>query len=192
MTGDLLRSRSVTPWLLHVRARGLLWAVPGSLTTVLLAAAGGSWIAGFHWFDHWGRVPAVTVGALLVAILATSTLHHTDEEVQGSTPTPSAVAEVAVVLTIVALCAAVAVITIPEHLLERGGLEMVRNLAGLTGLALLGNALVGTRLGWLLPFSYTGVSYFTVARSYQDNPVQAVPAWIMFPATWPITHLTAA
>lgn len=34
-------------------------------------------------------------------------------------------------------------------------------------------------------------SYFTVARVYPDNPEQAVPGWLMFPATWTATHVTA-
>lgn len=193
MTRSVRRVASRAPaWTRHLRARGLLWAAPAAILAIVLASVAATWIAERPYFDHTGRVPAVTLGALVVAILATSTLARTDEQVEGSTPRPTPLAELATVLAIVAVSAALAVIALPVHPLERGGIELARNLAGLTGLALIGAALTGPRLGWLVPFIYTATSYFTVTRTYNSDPSQAVPGWIMFPATWQITHLTAA
>ena len=182
---------TVTSWGHHLRARGLLWAAPGSIVAVLLAAVGADWIATRPHFDHWGRVPAVTLGALIVAILATAPLNRADHETEGSPPRPTPTAELAAVLGIATGCALLAALAITDHPLQRGGLEMARNLAGLTGLALIGASLAGPRLGWLLPFTYTSISYFSVARVYDNSPHQAVPGWLMFPATWPITHIAA-
>ena len=175
----------------YARARGLTWAIPVAMIASALAAWGAWFIESRRTFDHFGRIPAVAVGALVVAIVATSILHRTDEQIEGSNPRPTPATELATVLGIAVLGAGLAVVLIPLEPLERGGLEMVRNIVGLTGLALIGASVGGARLGWLLPFSYLSISYFSVARVHQDHPSQAIPGWVMFPATWTTTWIVA-
>lgn len=88
--------------------------------------------------------------------------------------------------------ALLAVLVIPLQPLERGGLELARDLLGLAGLALLAGAVIGSRLAWVLPLALTALSYFTVARNYEQAPSQVWTGWLMFPATWPATWIVAA
>ena len=173
------------------RARGLTWAVPSVLASAMLAGVAANWLESRTWTDHLGRVPAVVLGGLAVAVLVVGVLHRTDEEIEGSVARPDRGLELGAVAGLTLLGGAVAVVWIDGWQLERGGLELVRNAAGLTGLALLGAALAGARSGWVLPFAYATVAYLGVTRDYDRDQWQATVGWLMFPATDVVSWMSA-
>lgn len=175
----------------YLRARGLSWAAPGTVLAVLLGAYFAHWLEAKPQFGHQERIPAIVLGALLAAVLAAPGHHRVDDELEGSTPRPTCSGVVP------HLCARVRWGTVggagdPLQPLERGGLELARDLLGLAGLALLAGAVIGSRLAWVLPLALTALSYFTVARNYEQAPSQVWTGWLMFPATWPATWIVAA
>lgn len=182
---------SVPALLLFARARGLTWAAPG----VVLAVAAGAWgahaLESQRHFDHYDRVPAVVIGALGASFFVCSCLNTADDELDSATTRPNRPTVLALVLGLAGLGVVVSLVLIPVAPFERGGPELARNLVGLTGLGLLGSSLTGPATGWIAPFLWTGVSYFGVPRNYTDHPHEAWWGWLMFPATWPATWVTA-
>lgn len=181
----------MNPKLLLARARGLTWSPPGMVTVVAIGAWGAHALESQRRFDAYDRVPAVVLAALAASFLAVSCLHAADDELDGATPRPTRATTLALVVGLVLLGAVTALLLLTEAPLERGGAELARNLIGLTGLGLLGSALVGRALGWIVPFIWTGISYFGVPRDYASHPGEAVWGWLMFPATWPTTWAVA-
>lgn len=175
----------------YVRSRGLAWCLPVAILGVLLAAYFGHWIEARETFDHLMRVPAVVLGGLAAAVVLAPGWHRVDDEVEGSVPRPSRRTELLVTLGLVAGAAVVAVLAMPLEPLERGGLEMARNLIGLSGLGLLGASVAGSRLAWVLPFAWAVASYFAVPRTYWMNPDGATIGWLMYPATYAVTWAAA-
>jgi hypothetical protein len=177
----------VSPLLLLARARGLTWSVPGVLAVVGVGAWCAHALESQRRFDQYDRVPAVVLAGLTASFLTISCLHTADEELDGATPRPPRAAVLGLVLGLITLGALAAVILLPFAPFARGGAELARNLIGLTGLGLLGGAVGGQAVGWAVPFVWTGISYFGVARDYQSHPGQAGWGWLMFPASWPAT-----
>jgi len=174
----------------YVRARGLGWAMPTAVAAVLGAAHVANWLESKPAFEHPDRIPAIVLGALTAAILVAPGHHRTDDEVEGSVPRPTRGAELALTAALVVAVAVVAILVVPLHPAERGGLELARDILGLAGLALLGGSLAGARLAWVLPFAWSVGSYFAVTRDYDRLSHQAIPGWLMFPAhvetTWAV------
>ncbi|MEI2712999.1 MAG: hypothetical protein V9G04_06800 [Nocardioides sp.] len=177
----------MTRW---VRMRGLWWSWPSALAAVVGSAWFANWVRDWAHDDHLGRVPAVVLGGLAVAVLLAPGA-YVQHEVDGSAGRPSVRADLAVVVGGVVVCCLLAWALLPELALERGGLEMARNALGLSGLGLLCGAAVGPQLGWMLPFLWVSVSYLTVPREYDLHPHLAAPGWLMYPATWDVTWVVA-
>lgn len=175
----------------YARARGLVWSVPFGLCTVLAGAYFAHWLAARPNFDHLDRIPAVVLGGLGAAILVAPGWHRIEDEIEGSTPRPASWMELTLTAVLIAGTAGTAMAALPQIALERGGMELARDILGLSGLALLGGSIGGSRLAWVLPFLWSAASYFGVTRLYSENPHQAALGWLMFPATYPATWLIA-
>lgn len=175
----------------YLRARGIAWSLPVSIGLLLFAAYFGHWLEAQPNFDRLARVPAVVLGGLTGAVIVAPGWHRVDDEVEGSVPRPRLEVELLVTLALVAIGAFVATLAMPLLALERGGLEMARDLIGLSGLGLIGAAIAGSRLAWVLPFCWAVGSYFSVTRVYREHPEAAVPGWLMFPATYTVTWVVA-
>ena len=182
----------MNPILLLARARGLTWSLPGMLAIVATGAWCAQALESQRRFDAYDRVPAVVLAGLAASFLAVSCLHAADDELDGATPRPTQATTLGLVVGLVLLGAVTALLLLQEAPLERGGAELARNVIGLTGLGLFGLVLAGHALGWVVPFIWTGISYFGVPRNYTSHPNDASWGWLMFPATWPTTWAVAA
>ena len=107
----------------YVRARGLGWAMPTAVAAVLGAAHVANWLESKPAFEHPDRIPAIVLGALTAAILVAPGHHRTDDEVEGSVPRPTRGAELALTAALVVAVAVVAILVVPLHPAERGGLD---------------------------------------------------------------------
>jgi hypothetical protein len=164
---------------LYARSRG----VP-SATLVLIGLCGaGAWAG--HWLGTrvsldatMARLPVTVSLAVAVAVVLAGTLHSSADEVERTTPRPwagwraghaAAAAAAGVVLVAPVLPAAV-----------YGQSSLLRNTAGLLGLALLTAAVVGPRLAWALPLWYAAAVY--LSAGIRDTDGRAVWAFVMQPA----------
>ncbi len=75
--------------------------------------------------------------------------------VSSTTPRLTRAAVLGLVMGLVALGGLAALICLPLAPLERGGVELARNLVGLTGLGPLGGAIGRPAVGWTAPFVWT-------------------------------------
>lgn len=181
----------MSPLTLLVRARGLTWSIPALLAVVGVGAWCAYALESQQRFDESDRVPAVVLSALAASFLTINCLSTADEELDGATPRLSRATILGLVTGLVALAAITAVICLPVKPFERGGAELARNVAGLTGLGLLGAAIARPALGWTVPFVWTGISYFGVPKVFQAHPDQAAWGWLLFPASYPVTWVVA-
>lgn len=181
----------MNPVILLAQARGLTWSAPGIIAVTAAGAGCAHLLESQPRFDEYDRVPAVVLAGLVASFLTISCLHTADDELDGATPRLTRATTLGLVAGLVTLGTVAALLLLPTAPLERGGAELARNLIGLTGLGLLGSALAGHALGWLAPFTWTGICYLGVPRNYTAHPDQAAWGWLMFPATWTATWVMA-
>ncbi len=165
---------------LYARSRGVPTAVAVLVGLSATGAWAGQWLATRPTLDAaTARVPVTVALAAAVAVVLAGTLHSPADELERTTPRrwagwraghATAAAAVGAVLVTPVLPAAVF-----------GQSSLLRNTAGLLGLALLAAAAVGPRLAWSLPLGYACAVYLA-AGIRGDGGGRAVWAFVMQPA----------
>jgi len=144
--------------LLYARSRSALAAGAVLLALCAAAALAGSWLVARPSLEPaTARLPVTVALALAAAVVLAGTLHSPAHELERTTPRSWAVWR-AGHATAAALGAVVAVLPVLPAA-EHGQQALVRNTAGLLGLALLTAAALGPRLAWTLPLGYTATVY---------------------------------
>ena len=162
---------------LYARSRGMPMAVVGALALCGLGAWAGQWLAARPDLDDTtARVPVVVALAVAVAVAIASTLYSCADEVERTTPRRWAIwrgvhASGGAVLGLTLLAPVLPAATY-------GQTSLLRNLAGLLGLALLAATVVGPRLAWALPLGYAATVYLSAGGLRTDDG-RAVWAFVL-------------
>jgi hypothetical protein len=164
-------------WYLYLRTRGLL----GTLL-ILAAAALITLLLGDRrltlLYGSAAGLPIVFLLPLLSASAIAATVRTRWPEWDQASPRRIALRRTAVVLTLLPLSAIVLVLVFPDVHGLLGRDAAVRNLLGLTGLALLSAACVGGEHAWVLPTAYT----LTVVSLGDDAAMAPQPwSWLVSP-----------
>lgn len=177
---------------LLIRSRQMHWSALLLIAVVVATTVAADWLADTRNLGPESRVPVVTLGALLCAMIAGALLITADDDLEASTSRPPRTAIAAAAVAVAAILAVSLAVLIRYEPINRGGIEAARNVVGLIGLALISAALAGNRLAWLLPFGYLSIVYFTAPRQYDENPTWSLVCWLMYPARFGETFLVAA
>lgn len=117
-----------------------------------------------RWGTHAQQVPLVIETATATIIAATTVSPFGEVERATGHWLPYLRLTVAVTLTAIAL-AALASGAESAHL-SGGTVELVRNLAGLTGIALISSAVLGGALAWIGPLAYTVIAEYALIAGW--------------------------
>lgn len=158
---------------LYARSRGVPFA---ALVLVAVCATGtwaGHWLATRPTLDGaTARVPVTVALAVAVAVVLAGTLHSSADEVERTTPRSWTRWRAGHAAAAAAFGTALVAPVLPTAVY--GQTSLLRNTAGLLGLALLGASVVGPRLAWVLPLNYAAVVYLSAGlRDSQGRPVWA-------------------
>ena len=158
---------------LYARSRGMPLALVGVLALCGLGAWAGVWLAARPDLDDTtARVPVVVALAVAVAVMIASTLHSGADEIERTTPRRWAAwrgihAGGGALLGLALLTPVLPAATY-------GQASLLRNTAGLLGLALLAATAVGPRLAWVLPLGYPATVYLSAGGLRTDH---GRPTW---------------
>lgn len=166
------------PVVLHIRARRVPLFLAGLVVISVAGWALAEWLMARPWSPGpLDRLPVTVIAPLLAAVLACEGLGHLDDELEGSTAIRwrlVRLAHVAVALAVGAIAMALIGLTDPR---VYGAYELVRNTAGFLGVAALGTAILGAKMGWVPAVMY-GVAVIAVV----PRPVEHAAVWW----TWPV------
>lgn len=161
--------------MLYARSRGMPAAVLVLLALSVAGAAAGHWLAARPTLDDaTARVPVTVALAVALAAVMAGTLHSNADEIERTTPRPWARwrSGHAAVAALVGIALAAPVLPTAVY----GQASLLRNTAGLFGLALLAAAVLGPRLCWMVPLTYAAGVYLSAGlREGQGRRVWAFP-----------------
>lgn len=177
---------------LHLRERRVPATVAGVVAVVVFTWLAGEWLRTRPYFSGAdARVPAATLGPLLVAVLVGQTFDGADPHL---TSTTGRIRRPQRALHAVVLLVVPAALIIPaglQHPGTWGAWAMARNAAGLIGLVVTTVAFAGARLCWAPVFAYVVTVYLAAPHEHGGGP-PSVWAWPMQPSTDWTAWLTAA
>ena len=154
---------------LYARSRGAPTAALVVTALCLAGAGAGQWLAARPTLDDaTARLPVTVALAVAVAVVLSGTLFSPADEVERTAPRPWQRwrASHATTLAMIGAILAWPVLPVAVH----GQAALLRNTAGLLGLALMAAVVVGPRLAWVLPLGYAAVAYlFEGLRDIPDR-----------------------
>lgn len=168
---------------LYLRARGAPALAAGLAVVALVAWGAAHWLTSREWsggaIERW---PVVALAPVLTAVLASSGLAGSDEELERTTAVPWRRIRV-LHLTVVAVAAIAAVVLTglwePQ---TYGAFELARNTLACVGAAALLTVVLGARLAWGPVCAYVGVVTLVAPR-----PLNSESSWW----TWPVQPWSA-
>lgn len=166
--------------LLYVRSRSTSSAVLAIAASCLLASWSGRVLAQASSLDpRTAALPVVVASALAVAVSLASTLHSDAGELEATTPRPWARWRLAHACVCAVLAAVVLLPVLPPG--AYGQHSLIRNSAGLWGLALISAVCLGPRLAWAVPLGYSSVTYLAAGTATGGG--RHVWAFVMQPSS---------
>ncbi len=165
---------------LHLDSRQTRRALALLAATAALLRASQPWTRGAGLFAQL-LLLLITVAA--AAVIATST-HSPFGESEHAASSPLSVLRLTHLLTLSATATATFALAVTTATYGIGATAMLRNLAGLAGIALLAAALLGAHLAWTLPLGYV-----LVCGGELDQQVTSVWTWPTLPANNPSATL---
>jgi len=156
--------------------------VPTAVLVVIglcLAGAGaGQWLAARPTLDDaTARLPVTVALAVAAAVVLAGTLHSPADEIERTAPRPWQRwrASHATTLAMIGTVLVWPVLPVAVH----GQAALLRNTAGLLGLALIAAVVVGPRPAWVLPLGYAAAVY--LFEGLRDSPDRSVFAFLLQP-----------
>jgi len=164
--------------LLYARSRGAPAAVLAVIALCLAGAGAGQWLAGRPTLDDaTARLPVTVALAVAVAVVLAGTLYSPADEIERAAPRPWQRWRAGHATTLALLGTVFVSPVLPTAV--HGQAALLRNTAGLLGLALLAAVVVGPRLAWALPLGYAAAVY--LFEGLRDSPDGGVFAFLLQP-----------
>jgi len=157
---------------LHLDSRRIRWALS------LLAAIAVVLRASHPWTKEAGLFPELLLLTAAAAAVIAAGTHSPSGEAEHTASSPLPALRLTHLLILSAAASAVFALAAITATYGQGTAAILRNLAGLAGIALLTAALLGANLSWTLPLGYV-----MVCGAELDQHVTSIWTWPILPAS---------